>query len=80
MIHINLTLNDGITVLKKEGVISICSELCLYHKIGGVEEFIYHTLDFIDGAWTKATETQKLEFEIRVREIIRELERLEGRL
>ncbi len=79
MIHINLTLNDGITVLKEDGVISICSDLGRYHKTGDVEEFIYHTLSFIDGAWIVDV-TQNLEFEGRVREIIRELERLEERL
>ncbi len=72
MIRINLTLNDGIKVLKEDGVISICSELGHYRKMGCAEKFIYYP--------SVVDVTQKLEFEIRVREIIRELERLEGRL
>lgn len=74
MQSVSLILNDGIRFLKEDGIISVSGLIGGYRKIVDGEEFFYHT-DLLE-----ISEEQKVEFEGRVREIIREVEILEGKL
>lgn len=74
MQSIQLTTREGIRFEKVEDIISVSGLIGGYRRIGDGEEFFYYT-DLIE-----ITEEQKLEFEGRVREIIREVAVLEGKL
>lgn len=74
MQSICLTLKDGIRFEKVGDIISVSGLIGGYRRIDDGEEFFYYT-DLIE-----ITEAQKLEFEGRVREIIREVALFEGKV
>lgn len=71
MQNIQLTTDDGIRFEKAGEVIQVSGMIGGYRKVGNQDEFFYYT-DLIE-----ISEVQKVEFEGRVREIIRNVEMLE---
>jgi len=71
MQNIQFTTDDGIRFEKIGDVISISGMIGGYRNLGDGEEFYYYT-ELIE-----VSEVQKVEFEGRVREIIRRVEMLE---
>ena len=69
-----ITTDDGIRFGKSGDVISVTGLIGGYRKVGVEDEFFYYT-DLLD-----ISDEQKVEFEGRVREIIREVGVLEGKL
>ncbi|AUR94154.1 hypothetical protein NVP1193O_023 [Vibrio phage 1.193.O._10N.286.52.C6] len=72
--HLELTTDDGIHITKSGDLTTVIGLTGGYRKVGDEEGFFYYT-DLLD-----ISEEQKVEFEGRVREIIREVEVLEGKL
>jgi hypothetical protein len=74
MQNIAITTKDGLRFEKVGECITASYQLGGYRKIDDGEEFFYYT-DLIE-----ISDEQKLEFEGRVREIIRKVELFEGKL
>ncbi|CAL9974298.1 hypothetical protein VPHF99_0190 [Vibrio phage F99] len=72
--HLELTTDEGIRIIKSGSLSIVIGLIGGYRKVGVEDEFFYYT-DLIEIA-----EEQKMEFEGRVREVIREVEVLEGKL
>lgn len=71
MQNIQFTTDDGFRFEKVEDIVSVSGLIGGYRKLDDGEEFYYYS-DLIE-----ITEIQKLEFENRVREIIRNVSILE---
>ncbi|AGG57937.1 hypothetical protein VPBG_00165 [Vibrio phage helene 12B3] len=72
--HLELTTDDGIRITKSGSLSTVTGLIGGYRKMGNLGGFFYYT-DLLE-----ISEEQKVEFEGRVREIIREVEVLEGKL
>lgn len=69
-----ITTNEGIRFEKVGDIISVTCPVGGYRKLGEKDEYYYYTT-LID-----VSDEQKLKFENRVREIIREVEILGGKI
>ncbi|AUR93348.1 hypothetical protein NVP1187O_035 [Vibrio phage 1.187.O._10N.286.49.F1] len=72
--HLDLSTGDGIRLTRNDELTSLVGLIGGYRKVGVEDEFFYYT-DLLE-----ISDEQKVEFEGRVREIIREVEVLEGKL
>ena len=72
--HLELTTDDGLRIIKAGTLTTVTGLIGGYRKVGVEDEFFYYT-DLLE-----IFEEQKVEFEGRVREILREVEVLEGKL
>ena len=72
--HLELKTADGIRITKSGSLSIVIGLIGGYRKVGVEDAFFYYT-DLIE-----ISEEQKMEFEGRVREVIREVEVLEGKL
>ncbi|CAM0059158.1 hypothetical protein VPHK460_0210 [Vibrio phage K460] len=72
--YLDLTTADGLRIIKSGDLTTVIGLIGGYRKVGVEDEFFYYT-DLIE-----ISEEQKMEFEGRVREVIREVEVLEGKL
>lgn len=72
--HLELTTDDGIRITKSGDLTNVTGLIGGYRKVGVEAEFFYYT-DLLE-----ISEEQKVEFEGRVRQIIREVGVLEGKL
>ena len=71
---LELTTDDGIRITKSGDLTTVTGLIGGYRKVGVEGEFFYYT-DLLE-----ISEEQKVEFEGRVRQIIREVGVLEGKL
>ncbi|AUR91597.1 coil containing protein [Vibrio phage 1.161.O._10N.261.48.C5] len=69
---LGLTTDDGIRITKSGDLTTVTGLIGGYRKVGVEEEFFYYT-DLLE-----ISEEQKVEFECRVREILREVGGVRG--
>ena len=72
--HLELKTADGLRIIKSGDLTTVTGLIGGYRKMGELGGFFYYT-DLLD-----ISDEQKVEFEGRVREIIREVGVLEGKL
>ena len=71
---LELTTDEGIRIIKSGALTTVTGLIGGYRKVGKITGFFYYT-DLLE-----ISEEQKVEFEGRVREILREVGVLEGKL
>lgn len=71
---LELTTDDGIRITKSGDLTNVIGLIGGYRKVGVEGEFFYYT------ELLEISDEQKVEFEGRIREILREVEVLEGKL